>query len=293
MPADLFSTIMLILVTAADDALRLGPFVVGGIALSLLLHPLALARAWAIPRRPRALHAPLVAIVGMASPIPTISTLPLVLRLRGDGLPQGIAVTFVLASSLMNPQILLLTLGVMGTSFVLLQVIAVLLLSTTLGYLLKAAGDGSPTNGAAEAAPNDQAQAEYQVQARSLAEHVILHFLVGVIIAAGLQVLIPQLRVLHWLSQENLLPAPILGSLGAVFYSCGGSAVPLAGGLARIGVSTGTLFSFLFAGPALRGRVLASLSCLFSKRAMVICMAIIFLFGGASGYVVEWILGAV
>ena len=82
----------------------------------------------------------------------------------------------------------------------------------------------------------------------------------------------------------------MLGWLGAPFYTCGGSAVPLAGGLAQTGLGRGALFTFLLVGPALRGTTLANLGCLLSKRAQVACLATLVLAGGLLGYVFDWLV---
>ena len=88
MPADLPSTLLLILVTAADAVLRLWPYVAGGILLAALLSRLAPSRAWSppawLPRlKARPVALPLAALLGIASPLPTLGMVPLALQLRG------------------------------------------------------------------------------------------------------------------------------------------------------------------------------------------------------------------
>lgn len=142
MPADLPSTLLLILLTSAEAVARLWPYVVGGIAVAVLLSWLARDRPWTVPAwLPRPLSAPVATVVGAASPLPTTGAVPLVLRMRAEGLPSRSALAFVLASSLMNPQLFVLTLGALGARFALAQLGAALVLSTGLGLLL---GAGQP-----------------------------------------------------------------------------------------------------------------------------------------------------
>jgi hypothetical protein len=241
-----------------------------------------------VPRRlPRPLAAPLAAAIGIASPLPTAGTVPLAVRWQADGLPPALALSFVLASSLMNPQLFILTLGTLGAGFALAQVAGVLLLSSGLGLALGRTGSGW------QAASEDGRLAGRSgwAQLVSLAEHVGLYVLVGAIVGACLQVLLPQSGALDWLSERGWLSTPVLGWLGAPFYTCGGAAVPLAGGLAQVGFSRGTLFTFLLIGPALRGTTLANLGCLLSRRAQAACLALLALTGGLLGYVVDWLVG--
>jgi uncharacterized membrane protein YraQ (UPF0718 family) len=290
-PADLFSTFVLILLNAGKTVERVAPYVVGGIVAAALLSRTFQNRRWAVPSwLPRPLTLPLAAAIGIASPLPTTGMVPLALQLQAEGLPAGLALTFVLASSLLNPQLFILTLGTLGAQFALAQMTGVLLLSVGLGLALgRDDGGWRTTRGSGPLAGSEQ-QASSRTQLIKLAEHVSLYVLLGVIVGAGLQVLLPRLGMLNWLGERGWLSTPVLGWLGAPFYTCGGSAVPLAGSLSQIGFSPGTLFTFLLVGPALRGTTLASLGCLLSRRAQVICLIALALAGGLLGYVVEWLM---
>lgn len=291
MPADLPSVVLLILLNGADAVTRLWPYVVVGVAVAVLLSRLAQNKAWPVPARlPRPLTTPLAAMAGAVSPIPTLGMVPVVLRFRAQGLPTRSALAFVLASSLMNPQLLLLTLGAFGVSFALAQLGAVLLLSTGLGLLL---GSSRERKDIEQWDDGQELQATRPtLQVTALAGHVGLYFLVGALLGASLQVLLPQLGVVNWLGEHGWLSTPILGWLSAPFYVCGGSAVPLASGLTRTGVSPGAVFAFLLVGPALRGTTLASLGCLLPRWALAVCLVLLALAGGLLGLGFNWLAGA-
>jgi len=289
-PADAFSTLLLILLNAGQSAGRVAPYVAGGIAVAGLLSWLWRGRRWAVPSwLPRPLAAPLVAVAGIVSPLPTTGLLPLALQWQTEGLPGGPVLTFVLASSLLNPQLFVLTWGTLGARFALAQVAGVLLLSVGLGLMLGRRGGPSPAAWGQVCPAGEPPPVSPWAQLRRLAEHVILYVLLGVTLGAALQVLLPQWGVLNWLGRRGWLSTPLLGWLGAPFYTCGGSAVPLAGSLAQIGFSPGALFTFLLVGPALRGTTLANLGCLLPRRARAACLLALLLAGGLLGYVVEWL----
>jgi uncharacterized membrane protein YraQ (UPF0718 family) len=291
MPADLPSTLLLILLTSAEAVARLWPYVVGGIALAVLLSRLARDRRWAVPGwLPHPLSAPVATVVGAASPLPTTGAVPLVLRLRSEGLPSRSALAFVLASSLMNPQLFLLTLGALGPRFALVQLGAVLVLSTGLGLLF---GVRIPEDPGRIPGADRSGKVGSGLRALDLAGHVGFYFLAGVIAGAAFQVLLPQFGVLGWLGERGWLSTPILSWLGAPFYTCGGSAVPLARSLGQTGFSPGTLLTFLLVGPALRGTTLANMGCLLPRRAVVACLASLVLAGGLLGLGFDWLLEVV
>jgi uncharacterized membrane protein YraQ (UPF0718 family) len=288
-PSDLPSVVLLILLNSADAVARLWPYVVAGVTVAVLLSRLAQKKTWPMPARlPRPLTTPLAAFAGAASPLPTLGMVPVVLRFRAHGLRSRPALAFVLASSLMNPQLLLLTLGAFGVPFALAQLGAVLLLSTGLGLLLGTAGEWIyEEKREGQGLPSTR----LPLPATALAGHVGLYFLVGVILGASLQVLLPRFGVMNWLGTHGWLSTPVLGWLSAPFYVCGGSAVPLASSLARAGFSPGAMFAFLLVGPALRGTTLASLGCLLPRRALVVCLGILSAAGGLLGLGFNWLAG--
>jgi uncharacterized membrane protein YraQ (UPF0718 family) len=291
MPADLRSTILVILLAGADAVARLWPYVVGGIAVAVLLSYAVRGRQGVVlPWAPGHLSTPLAALAGAASPLPTTGAVPLVLRLRAGGLPAGPALAFVLASSLMNPQLFVLTLGALGPAFALAQVGAVLLLSTGLALAFGGLGTG---RGQQVPVPGEWTRLDPGVQARELAGHVGLYFLVGVLVGASFQVLLPQSGILDWLGARGWLASPLLGWLGAPFYTCGGSAIPLARSLGQTGFSPGTLFTFLLVGPALRGTTLANLGCLLPRRLQAACLAALLLAGGLLGLGFDRLVGGI
>jgi uncharacterized membrane protein YraQ (UPF0718 family) len=292
MPADLLSTLVLILLKAADTVGRAGPYVVGGLVVAGLLSRAVHNWRWAaVPAwLPRRLFTPLAAMIGVASPLPTTGMMPLILQWQAEGLPARLSLTFVLASSLLNPQLFILTLGTLGGRFALAQMMGVLLLSTGLGLALGKEGGGWQARCDSRLLEGDRRPTSAWRQLVRLAEHVVLYFLVGVIVGASLQVLVPQSGVLGPLAERGWLSSPALGWLAVPFYTCGGSAVPLADSLVQIGFSPGVLFTFLLVGPALRGTTLANLGCLLSKRAQVTCLVILTLAGGLLGYVVDWLM---
>ncbi len=182
MPIDLWSVLVLIMLNAADMVERLGPYVVSGIIVATLLSWIIQGRSWIVPSRmPRPLVTPLACLIGVVSPLPTTGVVPVVMRLRAKGLPAGAASAFVLASSLMNPQLLLLTAGAFGMQFALMQLGSVLILSV------------------------------------GMRGHVTFHFLVGVLVGASLQVLLLWLRIPERVGTRGWFSNPMLGWVGAPF----------------------------------------------------------------------------
>ena len=293
MPVDLFSVLALILLNAADLVQRIGPYVLGGIALAALLSQVIHRSFWQVLLRvPHLFAMPLAGLLGAISPLPTTSAVPMIIRLRSKGLADSVALAFVLASSLMNPQLFLLTIGALGPKFALGQLASVLLLSIGTSLLVARKGNSSWFVDEDKSQFGTERQQNGWMSLVTLAEHVTFYFLAGALVGASVQVLLPWSGVLDWMSRCGWLSNPMLGWIGAPFYMCGGSAVPFARSLMLSGFRQGTLFTFLLVGPVMRGTTLANLGCLLSKRSLAMCITALVLAGGILGCAFDWLVGA-
>jgi hypothetical protein len=290
MPANLSTVLLLILLTAGRSVRRFAPYVVGGLLVAALISYLARHVRWPLPTRlSEPVAAVAAALIGAVSPLPTMGTIPSILELRKQGLPAAGALAFALASSLMNPQLFVLTFGAFGTQFAVAQLVSAVILSAGLGLTLR---DGLRAHRSGMLSADGPETERLWRQWVRMAEHIGMYFLVGVIIGASVEVVLPQLGVLNWLGRRGWLATPALGWLAAPFYACGGSAIPLASGLLRAGFRQGTLFTFLLLGPALRGTTLATIGALLPRRAHTVCLVILAVFGTLLGYGFDAILGA-
>ncbi|GEM_PF-4988406 len=282
MPADFPSVLLLILLKSAETMEQLGPYLAGGFAVSWFLFRLTTKWPKLLSRLPPYAATPFAALVGTLSPIPTAGLVPFILQLQARGLTGDVALTFVLSSSLMNPQLFILTSGAFGIVFALAQLAAVLSLSILLGKvfgrLAEIRGERAFLD---DAAPPSISR---------LAEHIGFYFLLGVITGSSLQVLLPWTGTLNWLARHGFLSSPLLGWIGAPFYICMGNSIPLARSLSELGFSWGALFTFLLVGPSLRGITLANLACFLPRRALATCLVVLVIAGGLLGWGFEFVL---
>lgn len=250
---------------------------IGGVVLAALLGQLDLVGRWSGTRIrggfPSVLGA---ACLGGISPLPTHSTTPVLLQLVENGASPAPAVAFLTASSMLNPQLFLLILGGLGPRLALTQIAGVLLLSSIAGWaasrlppslllrplVLSASSLDAPT---------------HRFSWRSLGRDMVglagwvgFTFVIGVILAALLQVLVPAQWVASRLGEGHLLTVVLASLLGIPLYTCGGSAVPVLAGLLDTGMSPSAVLAFLLSGPATRMTALAAIGSLLNRRALVL-----------------------
>ena len=279
MPANFSSRLILAAMLAWTQVRRLGPYVVGGILLAVLLTQLDLPRRWA---RLLGRSGPGTVIgascLGGASPLCTYGTVPVLMELIRGGASPGPALAFLVASSLLNPQLFIMMVGGLELRLALAHVCGVLALSVPVGLLAQRVRPQVFLNleMVSSSPPSPRGATRELLHALlHLTERIGLYFVVGVILAALLQTLIPSDWVLSLLGAGHWYGVLLAGVLGIPFYACGGGAVPIIGGLLAQGMSPGAALTFFLAGPATRVTALAAMGTLLNRRALIAYVAYI------------------
>ena len=238
----------------------------------------------------------LAALTGAASPLCTYGTVPVLVQLLRHGVSPAPLLTFLVASSLMNPQLFVLILGGLGLEMALAQLLSVVILSLAVGIIAgcwqplpllnRNAIVASPASNESEIAVTDSTFSWSRLlsQVVSLTESVGLYFVVGIIIAAAIEVFVPSAWVVKLLGEEHWYSVLIAGSLGVPFYACGGGAIPWIRVLLDEGMSRGAALAFFLAGPATRVTALAALATVLSRRALALYMAFVLVGAVGLGY---------
>lgn len=278
MAANLPSGLILACVLAWRQVLRLGPYVAAGVASAAVLGQFDLPRRWRGWLRgggvPSIVSA---ACLGAVSPVSTYGTVPVLLRLLREGASPGPVLAFLSASTMLNPQLFLLTLGGLGWRIALAQAAGVLLLSGAVGWVAMRVPPASLIHPAARSVgasahpiPRRFSWSGLGRDLLGLSGWVGFTFTVGVILAAVLQVFVPSHWIVRWLGGEGWGGVALAGILGVPLYTCGGSAVPLLSALVRSGMGRGAALAFLLSGPATRVTALAAVGTLVNRRALVV-----------------------
>jgi uncharacterized membrane protein YraQ (UPF0718 family) len=299
MPADLTSQLVLAATLAWTQVLQLGPYVAGGILLAALLGQLDLPRRWSSTLRhggsKRVLGA---ACLGGVSPLCTYGTVPVLVELLRGGTSPGPALAFLVASSLLNPQLFVVMTGGLGLDLALAHVGGVLLLSLPVGLLaLRTDAKAFLNEETFSSTPTPHATARSYTESLlhslvRLTETVGLYFVLGVILAALLQTLIPAEWISSLLGAGRWYGVLLAGVLGVPFYACGGGAVPIVAALLNQEMSPGAALAFFLAGPATRLTSLAALGTLLNKRALIVYLIYVVVGAALTGFAFNLVLGA-
>jgi uncharacterized membrane protein YraQ (UPF0718 family) len=285
------NALLLILRASASMTGRLAPYVVLGVLLSeALRYTSAASLLGRICRQQPAVAVPLSALLGMASPLCTYGTVPLVLHLLRSGVPLAPLATFLSASSLMNPQLFLITWGGLGPKMAIARVVVVFGFGLLLGGVLhvlpprlsvqpllrqdheKHGKHGHPFNLKA-----------FAVDSFRTLEFVGFYVLLGVLIGASIEVLVPARWILLVFGTGGWVQILVAALFGLPLYACGGGTIPVVEALLGQGMAQGAALAFLIAGPATRIPPLMALATIIRPVLVVIYVVVLVAYSVVAG----------
>jgi uncharacterized protein len=276
---------LLLLHLSALQLLGLAPYIVGGTLLGEALK----LRSWTSLAyrhlsKPSLAAVALASVLGMASPLCTYGTVPVVLMLFRAGIPVSPLATFLAASSMMNPQLFLMTLGGLGPGMALARCLSILAFGLLLGLLLYlvperwivnagARGSRDAEAGTGGAAILSRAGKPFEAKAFVLSfldslSYVGAYVLLGVLIGSALDVFVPKGALASIFKGGGFFRLLASSLAGIPLYACGGGVIPVVAGLLAEGMPKGSALAFLFVGPATRVTPLLALATVLKSRAV-------------------------
>lgn len=239
-------------------------------------------------RKHPAVAIPAAALLGIASPICTFATVPLVVQLLRTGVPIAPLATFLSTSSLMNPQLLVITWGGLGAKMALVRVAAVFVFGLLLGALLQVL----PVRLAAQPARPDEKKpkecvpftvATFALRSWKTLRFVGTYVVLGAVLGAVIDVLVPGQWVSAAFGSGGWYQTLLAALLGIPLYACGGGVIPLVHSMMGRGMAGGAALAFLIAGPATRVPPLMALAAVVKPLAVVAYVVLLVAYSTVAG----------
>lgn len=254
------SVLIQILHRAASELWQLLPYVLLGVLASESLRYTPVARLLENGCHRHPLVAiPAAALLGMVSPLCTYGTVPVVLELLRAGVPIAPLATFLSASSLMNPQLLLITWGGLGPHITVARVLAVFTFALLLGALMHflplrwlVSSELRPAQSTPSKSPPRFTVTSFLKNSRKTFEFVGFYVVFGILLGATIEVVIPGRWIVAVFGESGWYQILLAALLGVPLYACGGGTVPLLNSLIAQGMAPTAALAFLIAGPATR-----------------------------------------
>lgn len=261
--------------------------------------------------------------LGMISPLCTYSTLPIIKTLKNKGFPMVPSICFLVASSMINPQIFMLTWGCLGANFAVKQVLFIIIFTTIFAIVIyfipkqwiwkssKDDGGVDKDNGGVDkddgGLEKDQEIGEeknqigvsshksskeqfsvknYFYEVAKTLEFIGFYIVIGILAGNIIENIIPNSFML-WLFKPNSQLEILLASVISVpLYVCGGGALPLVKSLMQTGMSSGAALAFLTVGAATRISILIALASIFRNIFIVLYVIVLITFSLIAGCMV-------
>ena len=273
--------------------LELSPYVVLGVVASQALRYTKLT---AVLQRVCS-GAPIIsismaALLGLVSPLCTYGTVPVVLQLYRAGVPLAPLVTFLSASSLMNPQLFILTWGGISPEMALIRFFAVLIFSVLLGVVVHRLPPKWVANAAVlqESDPAEPQRArppfEWRRFLRECYDNTLFigyYLIIGILLGAAVEVYVPGRWIAMAFRPGQWTSVALAAVLGVPLYACGGGTIPLIRSLITQGMSEGAALAFFISGPATRITPLLALGAMLKSRFIAVYVFVLLAYSLTAG----------
>ena len=237
----------------------------------------------------------LASLLGIASPLCTYGTVPVLITLYDCGVAPSLLCSFLCASSMMNPQLFIMTGGGLGWEMALARLLHTFLFSTLIGcaatliperYLIcKKLTEEQRLE--SETLVENRVKPKFELKAFLAASGKSLLFMGRMLLLGILIASIVDLLPLNLLLDKVDLGSPaaviFAALLGIPIYACGGGTIPMVASLMAKGLSKGSSLAFLLTGPMTRITSLAAIAIVFRKRFLALTVAAILLYSVGVG----------
>lgn len=119
---------------------------------------------------------------------------------------------------------------------------------------------------------------------------VLIYFIIFIALGRLVEILVPQEWVLSLFSSNKGYSIPLGATIGLPLYVSGPSALPLMKSFLNSGAGEGVILAFLITGKATGVPVIAGMTTILKKRAILFYVGVVYLAGIVSGYIYQLVL---
>ena len=290
-----FNTTMSIFRRAGKILLELWPYILVGVLIGEVIKYTSWTKLLykVISRSP--LQSVFFAVIlGMISPLCTYGTVPIVLQVFRSGIHLSPLVAFLSASTLMNPQLFIITMGGLGLEMALVRAGAVFLFGIILGLIIyKIPLPWIANPGALEEKKKQEDNKNRPKKvfkwiklAKDLfnsLQFVGFYLIIGILLGAFVEVVVPARWIIKYFKPGSWYSVLLAITMGVPLYACGGGTIPLIRSFIKEGMSKGAALGFLLVGPATRITPLMALATIIKPWVIVAYVILIMLFSLITG----------
>lgn len=242
---------------------------------------------------------------GALTPFCACSTIPMTVGFLNAGVPFGSAISFLIASPLLNPIILGMLGAMVGIKAMVAYFVIAFSCSVLFGLLLERIGAQryvknvrlKPASCCAGGEVVDKRSLPFRGKVKAAfagawgsLRPIMGYLLIGVALGAGIYGYMPQDFVMKIAGPDNPFAIPVAAVLGIPLYIRAETAIPIGLALMGKGMSIGAVIALIIGGAGMAIPEMTMLASIFKNRLVAMIVLVIFLTAVVSGYLFNILL---
>ncbi len=242
---------------------------------------------------------------GALTPFCACSTIPMTVGFLNAGVPFGSAISFLIASPLLNPIILGMLGAMIGIKAMAAYFVIAFSCSVLFGVLLERIGAQryvknvrlKPATCCAGGEVVDKRSLPFRGKVKAAfagawgsLRPIMGYLLIGVALGAGIYGYMPQDFVMKIAGPDNPFAIPVAAVLGIPLYIRAETAIPIGLALMGKGMSIGAVIALIIGGAGMAIPEMTMLASIFKNRLVAMIVLVIFLTAVVSGYLFNILL---
>ncbi|HLQ96658.1 MAG TPA: permease [Pseudogracilibacillus sp.] len=234
--------------------------------------------------------------LGALTPFCSCSTIPILAGLLSSKAPFGPSMSFLIASPLLNPVILILLWTLLGWKLTLIYAVVVAIFSILIGVIWEALGLKRSVKNVTvrkSSSSNEHNISKWKLalqDAWSFFYPLLPYLAIGVFIGAFIYDFVPQDLIVKYAGGDNPWAIPIASVIGIPMYIRAEAILPIAGALVSKGMGLGTVIALLIGGAGASIPEVILLSKLFKRKLVVAFVISILVVAISTGLIVQVVL---
>lgn len=230
--------------------------------------------------------------LGIASPLCMYGTIPIAASFSEKGMRDDWLAAFIMASILLNPQLIIYS-AALGTTSIVVRIVSCFLCGIAAGLLVHFFYRGKAFfnfSGFAEPRSRDT---DPNIVLRLLknfwrnVKATGLYFLFGILLSALFQRYVPADAFAELFGRNSGFGVLMAATIGVPLYACGGGTIPLLQQWLNEGMSMGSAAAFMITGPATKITNLGAVKIVLGIRRFVLYLVFTILFAFVTGLIID------
>ena len=234
-------------------------------------------------------------LLGIASPLCMYGTIPIAASFRKQGMRQDWLAAFMMASILLNPQLIIYS-AALGKIALAVRIITCFLCGCTAGLLVSlfyGKKEFFDFRGFEERASHDthpNLLIRYLLNVWRNTKATGPYFLFGILLSALFQRYVPQDLMVNIFGGNEAWGLLMAATIGVPLYACGGGTIPLLQQWLLDGMSIGSAAAFMITGPATKITNLGALKIVLGWKRFALYILFVMMFSLLCGMAVNLLL---